>query len=158
MSDWWQTMDWKFELVMAGRAVLAALLGGALGIERQLLGREAGVRTYAAVSLGSCVFALVSLHALPTPSPVIAAGMVTGVGFLGAGMILREGGHVVGLTTAATAWATAAVGMLVGFGMYLLAAVCSALLLGILLAHHLPVFRRWRDAHLERNGPDGRRR
>lgn len=157
MSDWWQTMDWRFELVMAGRAALAALLGGAVGIERQLLGREAGVRTYAAVSMGSCIFSLVALHALPTPSPVIAQGVVTGVGFLGAGMILRDSGRVVGLTTAATVWAAAAVGMLVGFGMYVLAVLCSALLLGILLAHHLPVFRRWRDAHLERGGPGDRR-
>lgn len=153
MADWFTTMDWQFELVMAARAAVAALLGGIIGVERQWQGREAGVRTYAAVSMGSCIFSLVSLHALPQPAPMIAAGVVTGVGFLGAGIILRDAGHVVGLTTAATVWATAAVGMLVGFGMYVLAALCTAMLVGILASYMIPWLRRFRRAHQPGAGP-----
>lgn len=147
MADWFTTMDWKFELVMAARAAVAALLGGVIGIERQWQGREAGVRTYASVAMGSCIFSLVSLHALPQPAPMIAAGVVSGIGFLGAGIILRDAGHVVGLTTAATVWATAAVGMLVGFGMYVLATLCTAMLVGILVSYLIPWLERFRRVH-----------
>lgn len=131
-------MDWQLELMYAVRAILAAVLGGFIGWEREWHGREAGIRTYASVALGSCVFALISSH-IPGAEPSrLAANIVTGVGFLGAGIILRDRGRAVGLTTAATIWATAAVGTAVGFGMYLLAILTAILIFGVLAAHHVP--------------------
>lgn len=130
-------MDWKLELMFAVRVLVAAVLGGFIGWEREWHGREAGIRTYAAVAIGSCVFALVSSH-IPGADPSrLAANIVTGVGFLGAGIILRERGRTVGLTTAATIWSTAAVGTAVGFGMYLLATLTSIIVFGVLASHHL---------------------
>lgn len=135
-------MDWQLESLYAIRAVVAAVLGGFIGWERGWHGREAGMRTYASVALGSCVFALISSH-IPGAEPSrLAANIVTGVGFLGAGIILRERGRTVGLTTAATIWSTAAVGTAVGFGMYLLATLTSLIVFGILALHHLPGWKR----------------
>ena len=132
-------MDWNQEALMALRAVVAVLLGGFVGWERQWHGREAGIRTYAAVALGACVFALISTHVTTGNNPhVIAAGVVTGIGFLGAGVILRDQGHVVGLTTAATLWATASVGLATGYGMYTLAVLVSLIVFGLLAMHHVP--------------------
>lgn len=136
-------MDWSVEGMMALRTVLAALLGAVIGWERERHGREAGVRTYAAVSLGACVFGLISAHVTGTSDPTrIAAGVVTGVGFLGAGVILREQGRVAGLTTAATVWATAAVGLAIAFEMYMLGALTALLIFGLLAMHHLPGWHR----------------
>lgn len=132
-------MDWEVEFRMAARVVAAAALGGFVGWERHWHGREAGIRTYAAVALGACVFALVSTHVTGGNNPhVIAAGVVTGIGFLGAGVIVRDRGTIAGLTTAATLWATASVGLAVGYGMYLLGALVAAIVFGLLAAHHLP--------------------
>tara|TARA_R110002072_G_scaffold303078_1_gene492943 strand:- start:27841 stop:28308 length:468 start_codon:yes stop_codon:yes gene_type:complete len=135
-------MDWQLELMFAVRALVAAALGGFIGWEREWHGREAGIRTYASVALGSCVFALISSH-IPDAEPSrLAANIVTGVGFLGAGIILRDRGRTVGLTTAATVWATAAVGTAVGFGMYPLACLTAVIVFGVLAAHHLPGWNR----------------
>lgn len=136
-------MDWNQEALMAMRAVVAAVLGGFIGWEREWHGKEAGVRTYGVVSLGACVFALISTHATGgNNAHVIAAGVVTGIGFLGAGVIMREGGSVLGLTTAATLWATASVGLAAGYGMYTIATLVSVLVFLLLAAHHLPGWER----------------
>ena len=128
-------MDWQLELIMAGRAILAALLGAVVGLEREWHSREAGIRTYGAVSLGACLFGLVSSHVSGAADPTrIAAQVVTGIGFLGAGVIIRDAGRVTGLTTAATLWATAAVGLAVAYGMYVLAGLGFTLL----ALHHMP--------------------
>ncbi|MDQ3962706.1 MAG: MgtC/SapB family protein, partial [Actinomycetota bacterium] len=107
------------------RLVVAALLGGAIGFEREMSEQPAGLRTNLLVSLGACLFTVVGAYGLegfsgqasinfdPTR---IAAQVVTGIGFLGAGAILREGMNVRGLTTAAALWVTAAVGLAVGLG------------------------------------------
>ncbi len=134
--------DWNLELTMAARALYATLLGALVGLERQWHGRDAGLRTYAAVSLGACVFALISSH-IPGAEPSrIAANIVTGVGFLGAGVLLRAEGRTTGLTTAATLWAVAAVGTAVAFAMYVLATLAALLTLGLLAAHHVSPFHR----------------
>ena len=136
-------MDWDVEALMAWRVLFAALLGAVIGWEREQHGREAGVRTYAAVSLGACAFGLISAHVIGASDPTrIAANVVTGVGFLGAGVILREQGRVAGLTTAATIWATAAVGLAIGYGMYLLGAFTAAIIFGLLALHHLPAWHK----------------
>lgn len=136
-------MDWRLELLMAMRVLVATTLGGFIGWERELHGREAGIRTYGAVALGACVFALISTHIPDRTNPhVVAAGVVTGVGFLGAGVILQNQGGVTGLTTAATLWSTAAVGLAVGYGMYILGGLSSLIVFGLLAAHHLAFWRR----------------
>lgn len=111
------------------RLVAAAALGGAIGIERELHEREAGLRTHLLVSVGAALFTLVSAYAwsdfefsqadgLTFDPTRIAAQVVTGIGFLGAGAIIRQGFSVRGLTTAATLWMVAAIGMACGAGFY----------------------------------------
>lgn len=134
-------MDWNLEILMAARAIFAAVFGAVIGWEREQHGREAGIRTYASVSLGACVFGLISSHVTGGSNPhVISAGVVTGVGFLGAGVILREQGRIVGLTTAATLWSTASVGLAIAYGMYTLGLLTTLIVFTLLSAHHLP---RW---------------
>jgi putative Mg2+ transporter-C (MgtC) family protein len=122
------------------RLVIAAGLGGAIGLERELRDHEAGFRTHLIVALGACVFTLVSAYAwrdwtFSNSSGVvfdptrIAAQIVTGVGFLGAGAIIVRGISVRGLTTAATLWVVAAIGMASGTGYYVVAVGAAVLVL-----------------------------
>src|SRR5688572_17581667 len=124
--------------------LLYALLAGSLvGFERNYHGRPAGFRTHALVCLSSCLLMLITLYQarwFPTPTmeritldPTrMAQGIMTGIGFLGAGAIMKEGLSVRGLTTAASIWITAAIGILFGIGFYFPAALASALTLGTL--------------------------
>src|SRR5438105_10599497 len=102
-----------------GRVALAALLGGVIGLEREYRGYPAGVRTMALVCMGSAIFADMSRRY--GGDDRIAAQIVSGIGFLGAGLIFREGYSVKGVTTAATIWATAAVGIAIGIEGYIIA-------------------------------------
>jgi putative Mg2+ transporter-C (MgtC) family protein len=122
------------------RVVLAAGLGGAIGLERELREREAGLRTHMLVSVGAALFTLVSAFAwtdwqFSNASGVvfdptrIAAQIVTGIGFLGAGAIIRQGLSIRGLTTAATLWVVAAIGMATGAGFYTAAVITTVLVL-----------------------------
>src|SRR5437763_11331172 len=102
------------------RLVLAAALGGAIGLEREYRHKPAGLRTNMLIALGSALFAVLSIQlgaAAGSPDRV-AAQVVTGIGFLGAGAILRSGQNVHGLTTAATIWVNSAIGMAAGVGAY----------------------------------------
>lgn len=115
------------------RIALAVLAGAIIGVEREFRDKAAGFRTLIFISLGSALFTIVSTRLGGTNTPDrIAAGIVTGVGFLGAGVILRESGHVIGLTTAAIIWLTAAVGTAVGAGYYILAAGVEAITMLVL--------------------------
>jgi putative Mg2+ transporter-C (MgtC) family protein len=131
------TLNWDESLL---RLALAAVLGGLIGVERELREREAGLRTHLLVALGSALFTIVSaygFHAfLESGASVvradptrIAAQIVTGIGFLGAGAIIRQGLSVRGLTTAATLWVVAAVGLAAGAGYYSAAVITTALVL-----------------------------
>jgi putative Mg2+ transporter-C (MgtC) family protein len=122
------------------RLALAAVLGAAIGFERELREREAGLRTHLLVSLGSALFTIVSaygFHAFLTSGASvvradptrIAAQIVTGIGFLGAGAIIRQGLSVRGLTTAATLWVVAAIGLAAGAGYYSAAVITTVLVL-----------------------------
>ncbi|WP_224244566.1 MgtC/SapB family protein [Hyalangium gracile] len=126
------------------RLALALLLGGLLGLERELRGQSAGLRTHLIVCLGACLFTLVSIAAGDTvagPEPEglradvtrIASQVVVGIGFLGGGAILRHGTSIRGLTTAANLWLTASVGLAAGFGFFLGAAVTVAFALLVLV-------------------------
>lgn len=106
------------------KIILAVTAGGLIGIEREFRDKAAGFRTLIFICAGACLFTLLSARMAPNSDPNrIAANIVTGVGFLGAGVILRDGSKVIGLTTAATIWLTAAVGMGIGGGQYLLSGV-----------------------------------
>jgi putative Mg2+ transporter-C (MgtC) family protein len=126
-------------LGVAIRLTLAAVLGGILGYERQRLGKAAGLRTHMLVSMGSALFVVAALQAGASAADVtrVVQGIATGIGFVGAGAILKqaEGGHfeVTGLTTASTVWITAGVGMAVGFGQLWLPVVATGLGLVILV-------------------------
>ncbi len=122
------------------RLLLAAVLGAIIGYQREWAGKEAGLRTHILISSGSALFTVVSIYGFAGADPSrIAAGVVTGIGFIGAGVILhRSGGAVIGLTTAATIWAVAGLGMAAGAGLYLLSAVATVLVTIALLIPHLP--------------------
>lgn len=128
------------DLVILLRLLLAAFLGGLVGLERESLNRPAGFRTHMLVCVGSALIMVVS-NELPmayrgvmqADPGRIAAQVVSGIGFLGAGTILREGGAVRGLTTAATLWVMAAVGLAAGAGMYKAAIATTAVVLGALM-------------------------
>jgi putative Mg2+ transporter-C (MgtC) family protein len=120
------------------RIFVAALLGGAIGLEREYRAKEAGLRTHFLVALGSALFMVVSAYgfegAMHTPEhrwdvSRVAAQVVSGIGFIGAGTIIFQKNVVKGLTTAAGLWVTAAVGMACGVGMYTLAAVSTVIVL-----------------------------
>jgi putative Mg2+ transporter-C (MgtC) family protein len=130
-------LHWFEVLIRVG---LAAALGGAIGLEREIREREAGLRTHMLVSVGAALFTLVSAYAwsdfrFSTPEGIvfdptrIAAQIVSGIGFLGAGAIIRQGLSVRGLTTAATLWVVAAIGMAAGAGYYAAAVLTTALVL-----------------------------
>jgi putative Mg2+ transporter-C (MgtC) family protein len=117
-------MPLEADTTYALRLLLAALLGAAIGLEREVHAHPAGIRTHLLVSLGSAGFTVLSIAGFG-PGPVdptrIAAQIVTGIGFLGAGAILKDGVRVRGLTTAASLWVVAAVGMAAGVGAWLTA-------------------------------------
>ncbi len=143
------SLSWDESLL---RLVLAAVLGGAIGVERELREREAGLRTHLLVSVGSALFTIVSAYGfhsfLASGASVvradptrIAAQIVTGIGFLGAGAIIRQGLSVRGLTTAATLWVVAAIGLASGAGYYSAAAITTALVLVSLWPLRVLAFR-----------------
>lgn len=134
----------QYELVFIFRLILALLLGGLIGIEREHKNHSAGFRTHILVTLGSCIFMMVSLS-MPIiiasmPEGIvnnadpgrIAAQVVSGIGFLGAGAIIQAKGHVRGLTTAASLWVVSAIGLAVGAGLYLTSITATILLFVIL--------------------------
>lgn len=134
-------MDWEPQVLLVGRTLFAALLGALVGWEREKHGTDAGLRTHIAVAIGASTFTLISMH-IPGADPSrIASQVVIGMGFLGAGIIIRQDGKTYGLTTAAALWATAAAAMAVAYGMYVLAVLTALIIYATLALHH------FRDAH-----------
>src|SRR6266850_7485067 len=138
------------ELVIVGRVLLALVLGGLIGMERTLHGRAAGFRTHALVCLASALLMIaavyqgrwMSTNVVGTIDPTrTAQGIMTGIGFLGAGVIFKEGLTVRGLTTAASIWITAAIGIQVGIGFYFVAVLGAAATL-VVLAFFLVLERK----------------
>ena len=129
-------IDVALQVDLSLRLLVAAGLGLAIGFEREIHGHPAGLRTHMLVALGSGLFTVLSIRGFldePGTAPVdptrIAAQIVSGIGFLGAGAILKDGIVIRGLTTAASLWATAAVGMAAGAGEYVIGAVAAAVIL-----------------------------
>ena len=134
--------SWTPEWLIAVRLGLACLFGGLIGLEREVGGHDAGIRTHILVSLGSCVFTLVSWelyqHIRAIEQPVtgdplrIIEAVTAGAGFLAAGIIFQSGAKVHGLTTGAGVWTAAAIGVACGAGAYAIAAITTALVLIVL--------------------------
>ena len=126
------------DLIVILRDMIAFILGGIIGWERERDGISAGIRTYGAISLGACVFGVVSISIIGADPSRIAAQVATGIGFLCGGVIFRQGDYVVGLTTAATLWATSAVGLAISFGMYVIGVMTAVLIFILLYLPRLP--------------------
>ncbi len=129
-------METALTLETFGSLVLAVVLGAIVGIQREKAHRPAGLRTHMLVSLGSCLFTIISISFSLDPAR-IAAGIVAGIGFIGAGTIWAEKDKVKGITTAASLWATSAIGLTVGIGDYPLAATVTALVFIILVSKYI---------------------
>ncbi|MDE1769290.1 MAG: MgtC/SapB family protein [Thaumarchaeota archaeon] len=121
------------------RLLIATGLGAIVGLERQLKKRPAGLRTHMLVSLGAAIFTTIGLSLEPNTSR-IAEAIVAGIGFLGAGVIIAQGGKVRGVTSAATLWAVAGLGLVVGVGEYILAVIITAIIFGTLLIDRIKTF------------------
>ncbi len=131
----------QLDMEIMARVLIAFLLGAFIGWERERHGISAGIRTYGAISLGSCIFGIISMS-IPGADPTrISAQVATGIGFLGAGVIFRQDKYVSGLTTAATLWSTAALGLAVAYGMYMISFTTSIL---IYLLLYLPRLNWWK--------------
>jgi putative Mg2+ transporter-C (MgtC) family protein len=125
------------EIEMILRLLLATALGATIGYQRERANKPAGLRTHTLICVGSALFTLASIYGFGEADPArIAAGIVAGIGFLGAGAIIRTREHLVGLTTAATIWSVAAIGLAAGAGLYILSAITTAVVLIILLLPH----------------------
>jgi putative Mg2+ transporter-C (MgtC) family protein len=130
-------IDIAAQIDLSVRLVIAAVLGLAIGFEREIHGHPAGLRTHMLVALGSALFTVLSIRGFlgegspgaPVDPTRIAAQIVSGIGFLGAGAILKDGIVIRGLTTAASLWATSAVGMAAGAGEYVIAVVAAGVIL-----------------------------
>ena len=169
------------DLVIIGRVAGALVIGGMIGFERTFRGRPAGFRTHSLVCIASSLLMIVTVYqnqwmtelahdAIRTDPTRMAQGIMTGIGFLGAGVIFKEGLTVRGLTTAASIWTTAAIGILVGIGFWFAAVVGTAATLIVLAvfrliearlpsefyAHHTLRFARDRVMGEERDAQDGR--
>jgi len=131
--------DSQFQFIF--RIILAVILGSIIGIEREYKGKGAGLQTYSLVSLGACLFTVICFELVSSfsgstsvnfdPSRIIQA-VAIGIGFIGAGVIFQRPSHIEGLTTAAGLWATSAIGIAVGIGLYFLAVSATLLAIGIL--------------------------
>ena len=126
---------------VALRLVFAVIAGGLIGLEREVVHKPAGVRTHMLVSLGSALFVIITLDSIPVEAARIIAGIATGVGFLGAGTIFKAKDDVHGLTTAASIWAVAAVGLTIGLGYYVTMLISVFLILAVLQLNKLEFFR-----------------
>ncbi len=137
-------MEWNEILPLALRLLVAGVLGALIGYERELRAKTAGVRTHVMVALGAAMFMIVSQFGFAGAERFdaarIAAGVVTGIGFIGGGIIMKRS-HVSGLTTAATLWVTGSVGLTAGSGLFILAAILAVMVLFCLESRNMHTFR-----------------
>ena len=119
------------DIELIGRIILSVILGAIIGFEREITRKPAGLRTHIFIGMGACLFTISSIYLLPQDSGFvidstrIAAGIVTGTAFIGAGSIIARKGDIKGLTTAASIWVVAAIGLMIGLGNYLLPIVAT---------------------------------
>lgn len=143
-----ETFKQIFDISLVIRVLSSVLLGFAIGLEREMTNKYAGLRTNILVCLGACLFTIISIYGFPEVSVTgdelgtrdtarVAAQVVTGIGFIGGGTVLRHGATVFGLTTAATLWVSASIGMACGAGMYGLAITATVLSILVLVSVRL---------------------
>lgn len=125
------TLEAQVQVIL--EILLAAFLSTIIGWDREARRQPAGLRTHILVAVGSCLFTGLSVHAFTGDTARVAAQIVTGIGFLGAGTIIQKGGQAHHLTTAASIWATAAVGMAVGVGAWLVSIGGTVIIWGVLV-------------------------
>jgi len=142
-------MDINAELIIVSKLIISFFLGAFIGFDRERHGQDAGIRTYAAVCIGATLFTAITAHLVSNPADTsrVIANIVTGVGFLGAGIIYRNSsaGTSHGLTTAATVWCTSAVGVAVGLNMFIISIVASLALYFLLSLHHQKWYLKWKQ-------------
>ena len=132
----------NLEAEIITKMIVAAILGLLVGLERELHNKPAGIRTHALVCMGSALFTIVSIYFTGTQDPSrIAAGVVIGIGFLGAGLIFHAKDKVRGLTTGAELWTLAGIGIAVGIGFYILAFAATIIVLTVLVIGRF--FEEW---------------
>ncbi len=139
-------MNWSSDVLSL---ILAAVFGAVVGLERELSGKAAGLRTNILICLGAAVFTILSRYMATNQDSLtrIAAGVVTGIGFLGAGAIIQDRGGVHGMTTAATIWVVASIGMACGARYYALAILATLIALVVLLV--LKIAEKPLDHHMK---------
>ena len=140
-------MDWTHQGLVALQILCAFFLGGFIGFEREKNKLGAGIRTYAAVCMGSAIFTIIGTNLMDAGGASrMASSVITGVGFLGAGLIFQDKSQqrVIGLTTAATVWATASVGVAVGYHLYGIAVISAIALYSLLSLDEFKWYKRWR--------------
>lgn len=142
-------MDFQHQFFIILQILSAFLLGGFIGFEREKHSIGAGIRTYAAVCMGAAMYTIVGNNLMDMQGASrMVANVITGVGFLGAGLIFKDNDkqRAVGLTTAATIWATAAVGVAVGYQLYAIAIISSIALHFLLALDEYKWYKRWRES------------
>jgi len=141
-------MELQEILIISAKLILAIILGGVIGIERERLGKPAGSRTYALITLGSCLFTIMSIQGFKQLDGVSSAGLVSaiisGMGFLGAGVIIFHKEKLEGLTTAAALWAIASVGIAIGLGWYAVAVITAVFIFLLLFIVRKIEFRKYK--------------
>ncbi|MBC8264205.1 MAG: MgtC/SapB family protein [Anaerolineales bacterium] len=162
MSLDWVTLLQSLSWDAAMKITLAAVLGAIVGLERMWGGRPAGLRTNMMIAISSCLFTFLSIEAFPSEGSArdtarVAAQIVTGVGFLGAGVVLQTRKYVRGLTTAATIWLVAAIGMAVGTGAYFVA-IFTTILSTVSLILLAPISERLEQRAHEREEEEAAQR
>ena len=149
-------MNTKIELIIVAQLIVAFILGAVIGLERERHGNSAGIRTYAAVTLGAALFTLIGIHTTDvTAAGRIVANIVTGIGFLGAGIIYRDNAKdlTYGLTTASSIWATAAVGVAVAYNMYVIAVTATIAIYFLLALQHFRWYIQLTEKWAEKRNP-----
>ncbi len=152
LAHFFQTLEWQFLFNL----IFCLLIGTAMGLERQIKGKDAGIRTFCFVILGAMVFTFISHQVDPQSTSRIAAQIVTGIGFLGAWLIIKdtESTQIKNLTTAASIWYAGAIGMLIGFNFYVLAAFSALGALAVphfsrVISRHFDPTKKYGSAHEE---------
>ncbi|MES2629796.1 MAG: MgtC/SapB family protein [Bacteroidota bacterium] len=152
------SIDLIYELIIIAKLILSFLLGGFIGYDREKRGKDAGIRTYAAVCLGATIFVSIAEHLTDDHGASrVIANIIVGIGFLGSGIITQRKGsnYSHGLTTAATVWCTAAIGVAIGMNMFLISLFCAATLYFLLSLDNYKWYARWKkkmikQGHMEK--------
>lgn len=146
-------MDIQTEVILSSKLIIALLLGGVIGYERERDNKDAGIRTYASICVGACLFMIIASHLTQDSSAIarVTASIITGIGFVGAGIIFKDTeNRPKGLTTSATIWCTAGVGIAIGLNMFIIAILAAAIIFFLLALNHFKWYKEWK----KRTGSD----